>query len=150
MISFCFFVLFYHGFILFLVLRSYDGDVLPLTNVQRTDMGAYLCIASNGIPPTVSRRFNVVVHCKYPTLNLKKRQSLIYDLLVLSYRRIVRDENFSFIAFKICTSKSLFIFNLCVWVKIWQEYDCLKFIEFISFSVMVWSIHNTIPSLSNV
>ncbi|KAL3289528.1 hypothetical protein HHI36_022945 [Cryptolaemus montrouzieri] len=44
------------------VLRSFDGEVLTLTNVQRTDMGAYLCIASNGIPPSVSKRFTVRVH----------------------------------------------------------------------------------------
>ncbi|KAJ8986203.1 hypothetical protein NQ317_009909 [Molorchus minor] len=31
-------------------LRSFDGEVLTLMNVQRTDMGAYLCIASNGVP----------------------------------------------------------------------------------------------------
>ncbi|XP_044765795.1 lachesin-like [Coccinella septempunctata] len=44
------------------ILRSFDGEVLTLTNVQRTDMGAYLCIASNGIPPSVSKRFAVRVH----------------------------------------------------------------------------------------
>jgi len=27
-------------------------------------MGAYLCIASNGVPPTVSKRIMLVVHCK--------------------------------------------------------------------------------------
>ncbi|KAF4531640.1 hypothetical protein B566_EDAN006571, partial [Ephemera danica] len=33
-----------------------------LTNVQRADMGNYLCIASNGVPPSVSKRFVVSVH----------------------------------------------------------------------------------------
>jgi len=28
-------------------------------------MGAYLCIASNGIPPTVSKRVMLIVHCEY-------------------------------------------------------------------------------------
>lgn len=28
-------------------------------------MGAYLCIASNGIPPTVSKRIMVIVNCKF-------------------------------------------------------------------------------------
>ncbi|XP_017772641.1 PREDICTED: lachesin-like [Nicrophorus vespilloides] len=44
------------------VLRTYDGDTLVLGNIQRSDMGAYLCIASNGVPPSVSKRFTVRVH----------------------------------------------------------------------------------------
>ncbi|XP_065165837.1 lachesin-like isoform X2 [Atheta coriaria] len=44
------------------VQRSFDGDTLVLTNIQRADMGAYLCIASNGVPPSVSKRFSVRVH----------------------------------------------------------------------------------------
>ncbi|XP_025424160.1 lachesin isoform X1 [Sipha flava] len=32
------------------------GDTLNLTRVNRADMGAYLCIASNGVPPSVSKR----------------------------------------------------------------------------------------------
>ncbi|XP_030372124.1 lachesin [Scaptodrosophila lebanonensis] len=34
----------------------YDGDILPLTKVSRNEMGAYLCIATNGVPPSVSKR----------------------------------------------------------------------------------------------
>lgn len=44
------------------VLRSYDGDMLVLNNIQRSDMGPYLCIASNNVPPSVSKRFVVKVH----------------------------------------------------------------------------------------
>ncbi|XP_050541932.1 lachesin-like isoform X1 [Daktulosphaira vitifoliae] len=38
------------------------GDTLELNNVHRTDMGKYLCIAKNNVPPTVSKEFNVQVH----------------------------------------------------------------------------------------
>ncbi|XP_050065335.1 lachesin-like [Aphis gossypii] len=38
------------------------GDTLELTNVHRTDMGKYLCIAKNNVPPTVSKEFNVQIH----------------------------------------------------------------------------------------
>ncbi|XP_018786134.1 PREDICTED: lachesin [Bactrocera latifrons] len=34
----------------------YDGEVLPLTKISRNEMGAYLCIATNGVPPSVSKR----------------------------------------------------------------------------------------------
>lgn len=45
--------------------RIVKGEILTLTNVQRSDMGVYLCIASNGVPPSVSKRFVVQVHCKH-------------------------------------------------------------------------------------
>lgn len=35
-----------------------------MTRVSRLDMGAYLCIASNGVPPSVSKRIKVSVDCK--------------------------------------------------------------------------------------
>ncbi|XP_031631296.1 lachesin [Contarinia nasturtii] len=39
----------------------YDGEVLPLTKVSRNEMGAYLCIATNGVPPSVSKRITLDV-----------------------------------------------------------------------------------------
>ncbi|CAG7733809.1 unnamed protein product [Allacma fusca] len=39
-----------------------EGAVFNLTKVNRLHMGAYLCIASNGVPPTVSRRITLIVH----------------------------------------------------------------------------------------
>ncbi|XP_037958472.1 neurotrimin [Teleopsis dalmanni] len=41
---------------------SYNGSYLTISKVNRLNMGAYLCIASNGIPPTVSKRVMLVVH----------------------------------------------------------------------------------------
>ncbi|GBP59590.1 Lachesin [Eumeta japonica] len=41
--------------------ESYAGTTLTLRGLQRVDMGAYLCIAANGIPPTKSRRYKVYV-----------------------------------------------------------------------------------------
>lgn len=45
---------------------EWDGDTLEISRISRLDMGAYLCIASNGVPPTVSKRIKVSVDCKYP------------------------------------------------------------------------------------
>ena len=48
----------------------HEGPTLALRKVSRTDMGAYLCIASNGVPPTVSKRTELSVHCEYYNCNL--------------------------------------------------------------------------------
>ncbi|KAF7385895.1 hypothetical protein HZH66_011737 [Vespula vulgaris] len=37
------------------------GETLEMERISRLDMGAYLCIASNGIPPTVSKQIKVSV-----------------------------------------------------------------------------------------
>ncbi|CAL4091066.1 unnamed protein product [Meganyctiphanes norvegica] len=42
-------------------LLEVPGPLLKLSQVSRTGMGAYLCIASNGVPPSVSKRINVEV-----------------------------------------------------------------------------------------
>lgn len=52
--------------ILFLIaVLEWEGESLELTRISRLDMGAYLCIASNGVPPSVSKRIKVSVDCKY-------------------------------------------------------------------------------------
>ncbi|XP_050667076.1 lachesin-like isoform X1 [Leptidea sinapis] len=38
-----------------------DGETLTVTKVSRLHMGAYLCIASNGVPPSISKRIMVMV-----------------------------------------------------------------------------------------
>ncbi|KAG5883619.1 hypothetical protein JTB14_005751 [Gonioctena quinquepunctata] len=40
---------------------SYAGPRLNFTHVNRDHMGPYLCIATNGIPPSVSKRIKLVV-----------------------------------------------------------------------------------------
>ncbi|KAL6420084.1 hypothetical protein ACFW04_013398 [Cataglyphis niger] len=42
--------------------KSFSGETLELTGVLRQEMGMYLCIASNTVPPTVSKRYSVDVH----------------------------------------------------------------------------------------
>ncbi|KDR09777.1 hypothetical protein L798_00269, partial [Zootermopsis nevadensis] len=41
---------------------SVEGAVFNITRVNRLHMGAYLCIATNGVPPTVSKRIMLIVH----------------------------------------------------------------------------------------
>lgn len=45
--------------------KNHTGETLELTGVLRQEMGTYLCIASNNVPPTVSKRYSVDVHCTY-------------------------------------------------------------------------------------
>ncbi|CAG9803946.1 unnamed protein product [Chironomus riparius] len=40
---------------------DWDGEMLEITKISRLDMGAYLCIASNTVPPSVSKRIKVSV-----------------------------------------------------------------------------------------
>ncbi|XP_033341111.2 neurotrimin [Megalopta genalis] len=41
--------------------KSIEGSVFNIAKVSRSQMGAYFCIASNGVPPTVSKRIMLIV-----------------------------------------------------------------------------------------
>lgn len=53
--------------LIFLV-DTFSGSKLGLFRVDRRQMGAYLCIASNDVPPAVSKRIVLHVNCKYNSL----------------------------------------------------------------------------------
>lgn len=40
------------------------GAMLELTSVTRNDMGTYMCIAKNGVPPATSKTFKLIVNFK--------------------------------------------------------------------------------------
>ena len=42
----------------------WKGKNLNLINVRREQMGAFMCIANNNVPPAVSRRLVLTVICK--------------------------------------------------------------------------------------
>ncbi|XP_066258932.1 lachesin-like isoform X2 [Euwallacea similis] len=44
----------------------FEGEHLNLTRISRTEMGVYLCIATNAVPPSVSKR--VVVDVEFPPM----------------------------------------------------------------------------------
>uniref|UniRef100_A0A182FSJ5 Ig-like domain-containing protein n=1 Tax=Anopheles albimanus TaxID=7167 RepID=A0A182FSJ5_ANOAL len=52
-----------------LELEAYNGTHLHLPKLERRQMGAYLCIASNDVPPAVSKRVSLSVHLR-PTSQL--------------------------------------------------------------------------------
>ena len=45
--------------------KRVHGEVLELQKVSREDMGTYLCIAKNNVPPAVSKNFKLTVNCEY-------------------------------------------------------------------------------------
>lgn len=65
----CFNLIWVHFLLLPLFLHTIatvvEGEMLSLTKVTRSEMGAYMCIASNGVPPSVSKRMKLQVHCKF-------------------------------------------------------------------------------------
>lgn len=42
-----------------------DGEVLHITKVSRLHMAPYLCVASNGVPPSISKRVHLRVQCEF-------------------------------------------------------------------------------------
>ncbi|KAG6450941.1 hypothetical protein O3G_MSEX006828 [Manduca sexta] len=51
---------------------SLEGPVLNISRVNRQHAGAYLCIASNGVPPTVSKRIMLTVEFP-PVISIKNQ-----------------------------------------------------------------------------
>ena len=53
-----------------------QGSVLQFPSVTKDHAGAYLCIASNEIPPRRSKRFLLTVLCKFKIFLLPINYSL--------------------------------------------------------------------------
>lgn len=48
----------------FVSVNVVDGEVLHIMKVSRLHMAVYLCIASNGVPPSISKRVSLRVQCQ--------------------------------------------------------------------------------------
>ncbi|RLU27440.1 hypothetical protein DMN91_001244 [Ooceraea biroi] len=59
-------------------MSSIEGPELEITRVTRVHMGPYLCIASNGVPPTVSKRIVLIVHFK-PMVRIENQLMGAYE-----------------------------------------------------------------------
>lgn len=53
-----------------------DGEILSITKVSRLHMAAYLCVASNGVPPSISKRVMLRVQCKFFLLTFLNHYNL--------------------------------------------------------------------------
>uniref|UniRef100_T1GU86 Ig-like domain-containing protein n=1 Tax=Megaselia scalaris TaxID=36166 RepID=T1GU86_MEGSC len=63
-----------------LEVNEVEGELLELERISRLHMGAYLCIASNGVPPSVSKRIKVSVDCEYIYISIYNK--IIYTLRI--------------------------------------------------------------------
>lgn len=75
---------------IFLSVDTFSGDTLILRKLDRKQMGAYLCIASNDVPPAVSKRILLNVQCKYQRLKkytVKPQQ--LKTVRVMDYKFII-------------------------------------------------------------
>jgi len=65
------------------------GEMVIIHNVTRYCDDIYECIASNGVPPTVSRQMRVTVECNSLSLSLSLSLSFFLNFLYLSGGAIV-------------------------------------------------------------
>ena len=56
----------------FYLVESYNGPILSIPRVTPDDLGAYLCIAKNGVQPSMSKRVVVYVQCNSFSYILKE------------------------------------------------------------------------------
>ena len=45
--------------------KVWEGSFLNISQAKREDMGPYLCIAANGVLPSVSKRIVLQINCKF-------------------------------------------------------------------------------------
>lgn len=87
-----------HFILIFLLsifpVTEWEGETLEIARISRLDMGAYLCIASNGVPPSVSKRIKVSVDCEYGALNTdadlsiqrttRRRTTVCFEIIIIT------------------------------------------------------------------
>lgn len=74
------------------------GEKLSITAIRREQMGPYFCVASNGVPPSISKRIMVIVQCKF-------NKNVVFNHKFLLHACIT------------------FTFSLSVPPKIWTQYQ---------------------------
>ena len=70
-----------------------ESAVLQLNKISRLQMGEYLCVASNGVMPSASKKFRVSVQCKPPppvtTARMNDLKLFIFKFIYyLGYSRV--------------------------------------------------------------
>lgn len=100
---------------------EWEGEVLEITRISRLDMSAYLCIASNGVPPSVSKKISVSVDCEY---------CMLMTYLATFQNKLHRIESNVFsVGAEVCLHHIFFYFNA-------HFSSCIRFLRLVP--PMVW------------
>jgi hypothetical protein len=94
---------------------TYQGETLKLSKITRSEMGAYLCIATNGFPPSVSKRIMVNVHCKFHVITHCLLQGVSFKTQALYINPFTHK-----------TTKPIAILDSCSRIPLLQLMHCLK------------------------
>lgn len=73
--------------------------MLYITKVSRLHMAAYLCVASNGVPPSISKRVQLRVQCK--RANIIKNLYLNFEYMKKKKRKRKKSELYT-VLYYIC------------------------------------------------
>ena len=60
----------------YILVSAVEHPILPLPKISRLQMGDYLCVASNGVMPSASKKIRVSVQCKHAKIQF----TLIHNL----------------------------------------------------------------------
>ena len=60
-------------------MAHFEGSDLTFAKITRHESGAYLCIASNGFPPSVSKRILLEVECECRPKTESKTRSQTHE-----------------------------------------------------------------------
>lgn len=80
-------------FPIFCTVAVVDSSTLTFHRVTRQHMGSYLCIASNGVPPTVSKRITLIVHCMSSTF--KNNLYIDHNIYYIGPTQLICTYNYS-------------------------------------------------------
>lgn len=70
---------------MYVTVTSVEGPNFNITKVNRLHMGSYLCIASNHVPPSVSKRIMLIVHCEYTIISFASLYYMSYFFFIGMY-----------------------------------------------------------------
>lgn len=101
------------------IASSITGHTINITHVNRVHMGAYQCVADNGIPPIANATFYVEVHCECSTFAHKNEFSIVFfSIGFLSYIFLTESKNNLHIFLPFCLTCFRVSFNFS-----WFEFD---------------------------